>query len=85
MLSAPEIAQDPHAVERADLRVQIIALHADLRIILSQILRHALGQRRHQHPLIVRRAFPDLIQQIVHLALDRPDLNLRDPPAPSAG
>ncbi len=60
-----------------DFRMQIVALHADFGVIFGQILRHALGQRGHQHALIVLRALADLVQQVVHLAFDRADLDLR--------
>ena len=76
-LAAPQIAQDLDAVERAHFRMQIAAVHADLGIIFGQILGHALGQRGHQHALIRLRALADLAQQVVHLALDRPDFDFR--------
>ena len=41
-------------------------------IVLSQILRHALGQSRHQHPFLTLYSFADLVQQIVDLAARRP-------------
>jgi hypothetical protein len=77
VLAAPQVAQDFDAVERADLGVQIVALHADFGIVFGQIFRHALGQRGHQHALVVCRALPDLIQQIVYLAFDGADLDFR--------
>ena len=55
-LAAPQIAQDLDAVERADFRMQIGALHADFGVVFGQILRHALGQRGHQHALVALRA-----------------------------
>ena len=53
--------------------------HADpeLLVVLRQVLRHPLGQRRHQHPLAVGDAAADLREQIVHLAFHGPDLDRR--------
>ena len=85
VLAAAQIAQDAYAVERGDLRVQIAAAHADLGIILRQILRHPLGQRGDQHALIVLHAGADLLEQIVHLPLDRADLDRRGRAAPWDG
>ena len=50
-LALAQIAQDLHALQRLDFRVQVAAAHADFGVILRQILRHALGQRGHQHAL----------------------------------
>ncbi len=50
---------------------------ADLLQIVREILRHALGQRRDEHTLAEALADPDLVQQVIHLAADRPYLDLR--------
>jgi hypothetical protein len=55
--------------------VQVAAAHADLGIVLRQVFRHSLGERRHQHSLIVFHARMDLAQQIVHLPFDGADLH----------
>ena len=49
-LAAAQIAQDLHALQRFDIRMQVAHLDAQLLVVLRQVLRHALGQRRHQHP-----------------------------------
>ena len=84
-LAAAQVAQDLDAVERAHFGVQIVALHADFGVILGQVLRHALGQRGDEHALVGLGALADLAQQVVHLALDGPDLDARDRPGRWAG
>ncbi len=74
-LALPQVAQDLNALERVDIRVEVADLHPQLLIVLRQVLRHPLGQRRDEHPLACRRARADLGQQIVHLAADRPHLD----------
>ena len=54
-LAEPQIADDLHALDRLDVRVQIAHLHAVLLQVFGEILRHALGQRRDQHALAARR------------------------------
>ena len=77
MFAAPQVAQDLDAVERGHLRVEPGAFDAHLRVVTGQILSHALGERRHERPFVLGRAQPDLVQQVVHLALDGPDLDRR--------
>ena len=76
-LAAAQIAQNLHALERLDLGVQVAALHADFGVILGQIFGHALGQRGHQHALAACHALANFVQQVVHLALDRPHFDWR--------
>ena len=57
--------------------MHVPALHADFAVILRQILGHALGQRRHQHPFIARNPVANHVQQVIDLALDRANLNRR--------
>ena len=45
--------------------------------VLGQVLRHALGQRRHQHAFLALHAQTDLRQQVVHLRPDRADVHFR--------
>ena len=44
--------------------------------VFGQILGHLLGQRRHQHALLLLDADADLAEQIVHLPVDRAHLHL---------
>ncbi len=56
--------------------MQVPALHSDFRVILGKILRHTFGQRGDEHPLVLLRAEPDLVKQIVNLAAHRPHFDL---------
>ena len=48
--------------------MHIVDLHARIKQIVRQVLRHALGERGHKHALVTRRALANLIQQVVNLA-----------------
>ena len=43
--------------------------------IVGQIFRHALGQRGHQHALVLLFAQADFAEQIIHLPRHRPDVD----------
>ena len=75
--AAAQVAQNLDALERVDVRVQVADLHAELVVVRRQVLGHLLGQRRHQHALVLVGAQPDLLQQIVHLPADRPHVDRR--------
>jgi len=72
-LAAPEIAEDLDAFQRFDVRMQVADTHAELMVVLREILRHALRQRRHEHALARGDSRPDFSQQVVHLPLHGPD------------
>ena len=72
-LSASRIATS----DGVDVGVQIPDAHAVLVQIIGEVLRHPLGQRRHQHALLLVGAQPDLGEQVVDLRLRRPDLQHR--------
>ena len=76
-LATPQIAKYLDAFERHDIAVQIADLDADLGKILAQILRHPLCQRRDQNALVSLGTQAAFFQQVVDLALDRPDLDDR--------
>ena len=76
-LAAPEIAQDLDPLERVDVGVQVADPHAELVVVLGQVLGHPLGERRHQHALLARDAAADLAEQVVDLALHRAHLDRR--------
>ena len=76
-LAAPQIAQDLDALQRIDIGVEVAHLHAELLVILRQVLGHPLGQRRHQHALAACRTRADLPEQIVDLPADRTDVDRR--------
>ena len=73
---AAQVAEDFHALERLDLRVQVPAANADLGVVVGQILGHALGQGGHQHALTGLGALADFRQQIVNLVLGGADFDL---------
>ena len=81
-LALAQVAQDPHALERLDVGVQVAHAHAEVVVVLGQVLGHALGERRDQHALALRGAHADLREQVVHLALHRAHL---DPGVDQAG
>ena len=68
---------DLGALNRRDVRVQIADLDADFREVVGQVLRHLLRQCRDEHALVALDADLDLGEQVVDLALERPDLDLR--------
>ena len=56
--------------------MHIVDLHARIKQIVRQVLRHALGERGHKHALVARRALANLIQQVVDLAAHRSHVDL---------
>ena len=72
-----QVADDLHALDRVDVRVQIAHLDAVLGQIVGQVLGHALGQRGHQHALVLVDAQLDLRQQVVDLRRGRAHLERR--------
>ena len=51
--------------------MQIAAAHADFGEIFGEIFGHALGERGDENALVALGADADLLEQVVHLALDR--------------
>src|SRR3954469_17623864 len=74
---APQIANQGETFEGIDIGVQIPDPDAEVRVVLRQILGHALGQRRHQDTLALLGPLAYLLEQIVHLLRDRPHLDHR--------
>ena len=54
----PKVAQDRDALERVDLRVQVLDLDPELAQVVGQVLGHALGERRDDRPLAACRPGP---------------------------
>ena len=48
----PQGAQDLHPLDGVNLAVQVLHVDADLAQVIRQFLGRALGERRHQHPLL---------------------------------
>ena len=82
-LAEAQIAQDVDAVERLDVGVQVADAHAELAVVVGQVLGHALGQRGDRaRARSSRRALSDLGEQVVHLARHRAHLDRAGPCRP---
>ena len=76
-LPQPEVADDLDPLDRVDLRVEVAHADPHLDQVVREVLRHLLGERRHQHPLLRLRSAADLLDQVVDLTLGGSDLDLR--------
>src|SRR5258706_586907 len=65
--AAPEVADDLDALERVEVGVEVPPIHADLAVVLSEVLGHALREGRDEHLVALRRARADLGEQVVDL------------------
>ena len=79
-LAEAQITDEGDAVEGVDVRVQVAHAQPELLVVLGQVFRHPLGERRDQHSLLAIGARSDLVQQVVHLIARRPhgDLGIRE-------
>ena len=68
-----QIANDLDAFQGVDIRMQVAHADAGFLHVFGEVFGHALGQRGHQHALVLRRAFAGLVQQVVDLVGDRAD------------
>ena len=77
----PQVAQDLHALERADVAVQVARLDPLLDEVVGEVLGHLLGERRDEHALVPLDALLDLADEVVDLAVHRPhdDLGVDQP------
>ncbi len=66
-LAEPQIAKDVDSLERVDVRVQVPHADAELAVVVRQVLRHALGERGHEHALVLLDPDLDLAEQVVDL------------------
>ena len=71
----PQVAQDLDSLQGVDVGVQIVHLDARLAQVVRQVLRHFLRQHGDQGALLPVDAFFDFTQQVIDLALRRPDLD----------
>ena len=76
-LPQPQVAEDLDPLDRVDLRVEVPHADPHLDQVVRQVLRHLLRERGDQHALVVLGPAADLLDQVVDLALRRPDLDLR--------
>ena len=73
----PQIAQDFAALQRVNLRMQVMHLHAHFAQIVGELFRHSLGQRGDDAALPFGDAPAYLIEQVVDLPLGGLDLYQR--------
>ncbi len=66
-LAAAQRGDDGRAFERLDVAVQVTHPDAALHEVLRELLRHLLGEGRHQSPLAARADLADALEQVVHL------------------
>ena len=64
-------------LERVDLGVEVLDLDPELAQVVGQVLGHPLRERRDDRPLAAIDPAPDLLEQVVDLALGRADADRR--------
>ena len=75
-LAQPQVAQDLDALQRVDLRVQVAHADPHLDQVVGEVLGHLLRERGDEDALVALGPLADLLDQVVDLALRRPDLDL---------
>ena len=70
------VPDDLGALQRIDIRVQVLDADARARQIVRQILRHLLGQSSDEHLVPILHSLPDLPDQVVDLPVHRPHVDL---------
>ena len=76
-LAESQPAHDFHTLDGVNVRMHVAHPNTHLLQIIGKILRHALGERRDQHAFALTFPQANLVQEIVHLPLDRADLQDR--------
>ena len=76
-LAHPQVADDVHPLQGVDVRMEVLHPDAEPFVVGGQVLRHPLGQGRHEDPLALRRPLADLAEQVVHLVGHGLDDDLR--------
>src|ERR1700678_4278012 len=76
-LADAELAQHPDPAQRVHLAVQVAGADAVLEQVVGEVLGHLLGQGGDQDALVALGPQPDLLEQVVDLALGRLDDHLR--------
>ena len=72
----PELAQDLDAGDGVDIGVQVLHADAGVGQVVGEVLRHLLGQRRHEDTAAGLDRAPDPGQQVVHLSFGGHDRDL---------
>src|SRR5438552_10586733 len=75
--AATEVAQNLDAIERFDLGMQVAAANADFGEVFTEIFGPAVGERGDENALVFFRAFPNCFEDIVNLAFDGTNFDLR--------
>ena len=70
-------AQNLHALDGVNLAVEILNVDADVAQVIGQFLGGAFGERGDQHALLRVGALAAFVDEIVNLALQRLDRDLR--------
>ena len=76
VVAPAQLAQQLDPAQRVHFGVQVAHPDAVLQQVVGEVLGHLLGQRGDQHPLVALGAQPDLVHQVVDLALGRLDHHL---------
>ena len=66
--SQAQVANNLHPLNGNDVGMEIFYPHPQLTVIVGQLLGHAFGQGRHQHPFATGHGFADFVEQVVNLA-----------------
>ena len=72
-----QVGHDFHPLQRLHITMYIVAPHVVVQQIFRQLLRHPLGQRRHQRPFPPLDTHLNLLHQVVNLVMTRPDFDDR--------
>ena len=83
-LAEAQVADQGHALQRVDVRVQVAHAQAVLLVVLGEVLGHALGQRGDEDPLVALGPRAHLRHEVVHLGARGPhgDLRIHEPGGP---
>ena len=77
----PELLEQLDAADRVDLAVQVADPDPEVQQVVGEVFAHFLGERGDEHPLVLLGPDPDLVDQVVDLALGRlhHDLGVHQP------
>src|SRR6185437_252130 len=70
-----KVTQNVDSLQRLDLRMQIVDFYSNLTQIIGEILRHLIGQGRHQSALAAAHPKPELLNQVVDLSDGRTNVD----------
>ena len=67
-LAGAQVADDVDAVEGGRVGVHVVDLESLVEQMVGEVLRHALGERRHEHALATLDAHANLLGEVIDLA-----------------